>query len=241
MLQNKNFKNQNGNAILFILIAVFLFGALAFSFSRSARDGSSNISKQQTKIAAQEILNYARIIEGAVNRVRRNGCSETEITFENSVVGGYSNPDAPIDKSCHIFEPEGGRALVLTPSSLIDSKKIFTLPWSHYVYGMDADFIGIGTNGTNSENSELYLLLAISNPQICNEINKLLGLPTGTSTPDDSGVSHLVGLFKGDFIAPLSSMGDEAGSSILSNINAACYIDNDQANHYAYYHVLLAR
>lgn len=61
---------QSGNVFVIILVAVTLFAALMFTFSRTGSQDTGNLTKQQAKIIAQEILNYAQLVEGAVNRVR---------------------------------------------------------------------------------------------------------------------------------------------------------------------------
>ncbi len=233
--------NEHGNIVIFILIAVFLFGALAYTFTRSARDGTNNISKQQAKIAAQEILNYARLVEGAVNRVRRNGCSESEISFENAVISGYSNTDAPDDSSCHIFELEGGKISYSSPPNNIDPLNLFSSPWTHYNFFGDADFIGIGTNGILESNSELYMLVALTSEEVCIQINNTLNLSLATNPPEDGGVALITNLFTGSFLVPATVMGDEVSSAPLENVTSACYADSDQAGVYGFYHILLAR
>ena len=137
--------SESGNVFILILLGVFLFGALMYSFSRSANQGAGNLSKQQAKIAAQEILNYARLVEGAVDRVRRNGCSESEISFENDVVTGYTNPNAPTDKSCHIFDDEGGK--VSYPANLnqwLEKSYSAELGYNEYVFNSGNFRPGVG-------------------------------------------------------------------------------------------------
>ena len=104
MQQNKNISHQSGNVFIIILIGVLLFAALLYTFSRSLQTSGGNISSQQAEIAGQEILNYSRMLEEAVNRVRQNGCSENEISFETSdQPSKYNNLNSPTDNSCHIY------------------------------------------------------------------------------------------------------------------------------------------
>ena len=181
MLQNNN--SQNGNVFIIILVAVALFGALMFTFSRSGNQSSGNRTKQNAKIAAQEILNYARLVEGAVDRVRRNNCSENEISFENSVVSSYTNASAPGDNSCHVFEAEGGKAnfMIYNPQIHLSSgNPVF------FTGGMRV--IGVGSNAT-----ELTLISPISS-ETCDQINDSLGNDV-TTTQDDFAGSQFTGNF----------------------------------------------
>ena len=70
LMPQNNLKSQSGNVFILILAGVVLFGALMFTFSRSADKGTGNLTKQQAKITAQDILSYAKIVEDAIDRVR---------------------------------------------------------------------------------------------------------------------------------------------------------------------------
>lgn len=105
-------KNQQGNALIIVLIAVILLAALSFAVTRGQQDGGGKrlLSEADSKLLAGKILKHARNIEAAVKKVQLvNGCSENEISFENSTVGGYTNTTpSPTDNSCHIFDVMGG-------------------------------------------------------------------------------------------------------------------------------------
>ena len=58
---NKN--SQAGNAIIYILIAIALFAALAYVFMRGARTGQGNLTMNQAKLGAQEIVAKANAFE----------------------------------------------------------------------------------------------------------------------------------------------------------------------------------
>lgn len=116
--------SQSGNAFTMVLIGVVLFGALAFSFMRSSRQGMSNVSSQQASIDAQEILNFFNQVDAAYNRLRVKKCSTDDISFSNpgdkgSYIASNDSPTAPPDKSCHIFDMNGG-------------KVAFNMDWTKY-------------------------------------------------------------------------------------------------------------
>jgi len=85
-------KNERGNVIFLILIAIGLFAALSFSFSKGNRGSTTIIDKEQATLIATEIINYARSIKNAVHELQINGCDDTEISFENGITVGYENP-----------------------------------------------------------------------------------------------------------------------------------------------------
>ncbi len=235
-MQRNNKKSQAGNVFVIIMAGIFLFGALMFTFSKSSQKGSGNLSKQQAKIAAQEILSYANLVEGAVDRVRRNGCSENEISFNNAVVSGYSNPNAPVDGSCDIFAMTGGKIDYIAPQeSWLD--KSFSSQTGNYgtwrfVANVQVD--GIGTNA-----SELRITLNFLNKDVCLNINNSLGIdnPSG-SPPVDENDSSGGGQFIGTFSSPVANnVGDDAGHN-LSGKSTYCREGNSS---FQFMNVLLAR
>ncbi len=109
-----NSSKESGVAIWYILAGVALFGALSYSFVRSVNDSQSNVSKEQSKIIANEILSYAKSVEQGVQRLMTvNRCSENEISFYSDkwdTPADYDNVNTPFasgDFNCHVFHPEG--------------------------------------------------------------------------------------------------------------------------------------
>ena len=84
-------KNETGGAIVWILVAIALFAALNYAVSKGTRSGATTISKEQAVVASNEILDYGRAIRQAVQTLQINGCGDTEISFENSVVLPMAN------------------------------------------------------------------------------------------------------------------------------------------------------
>ncbi len=101
-------KAQSGNVIFYILIAVGLLGALAYTVAQSSRGGGSAPS-EQVSLSATEILQFANTLSNAVGQLRLRGCTENEISFDNLIdVSTYDNGTAPSDGSCDVFGVNGG-------------------------------------------------------------------------------------------------------------------------------------
>lgn len=233
-------QTQQGNIFIIILIGVILFGALGYTFSRSASKGTGNLTKQQAKIAAQEILSYAQLLEGAVDRVRRKGCSENEISFENNVVSGYTNPNAPIDKSCHVFDDNGGKVSYVRPQlTWLDSNQSGNSFYNElFITGRSCvSELGGGPpscsdGGTNY--AEIILAVTYLKKDICEHINtSVLNSKNITSDTNNAwGVSKFIGTFSN-------------GYAIDAYINtpSACFQGGTTppAGTYHFYHSLLTR
>lgn len=231
MPQNK--KQQAGNVFIIILIAVALFGALMFTFSRSGSQSSGNLTKQQSKIAAQEIFNYARLVESAVDRVRRNGCSENEISFENDIVTGYENTNAPSDNSCHIFESDGGRLeWENVNANYLDRSRSSESAYNEWRYTGRSIFVGQA-----STNTDLLLYLGWLKLDLCLAINDQLNIenPAGAPPVEPAGFANAV--FAGSYVG--SGVFDLTATS-LPTTTSGCF-ESDERDGYHFISLLLAR
>ena len=222
---------QSGNAFIYVLVAIALFAALAYTFTRSAQQGGSgNISKQEAAIAASEILSYARTIESAVNRVRvKNRCSENEISFEYD--GYYINPSAPGTKKCHIFEPEGGNIEYLTMNP-----NTFSNGLQYFGFNAGFQFTKVG-----SDLNDLALQLNYLKKDVCLSINDKLGIPNNAGEPpeENNDPAGTEGTFKGTFgTNKADTVGDDGTG--LSGKMAFCRLQSS-VPHYQFIYVLLAR
>jgi len=195
--------SQSGNIFVFILVGIFLFGALIYTFTRTSETGSSNFSKQEAKIAAQEILNYSRIVEDAVDRLRRNGCSESEISFSNTLTLFYYNPNSPLDESCHVFAANGGNIQVLEArKNWLENSLSHIATFGDYVY---TSYIRVENIGT--DNTELIIYIPYIEKIVCESINDLMDI----STPIPQDVISGTGYARGEFIPAVTpDLGDEA-------------------------------
>ncbi|MEM7618124.1 MAG: hypothetical protein AAF244_01945 [Pseudomonadota bacterium] len=232
MPQNKNISSQSGNIFMIILIGVLLFAALLYTFSRSLQTGTSNISAQQAEIAAQEMLNYARMLDNAVSRVRQYGCSENEISFENDEQPSrYNNLNAPSDNSCHIFDQNGGG-----------------VEWQDLQYGEifidDGNCItdvGRGTSCTSADAELLLYVIDIDAP-ICLEINNRVNNIDKNIIPSsvDFDITLIDDGFEGAFNSgtPTSITGET-----IDTFATGCGQDSSgtTSGQYVFYHTLIAR
>lgn len=172
---NKMRKHQSGNVVVFILLAVGLFGALAFSFTKSGQQGQGNMNEQQAKIAAQEMLQGAAVLQRAFERLRQRGCSESQIDFGNSVwqhnngsPTTVNNTTAPGDGSCGMFTSNGGQATPPTfPAGTTNASTAPTLQKAGHPYVRRVTIAGQGSGSL----PELLLVVSSLDPALCKAIN----------------------------------------------------------------------
>lgn len=163
--------SESGNVLIYILIAVALFGALSFAVSGMMRSGGeSDASNETVTLAASEILDYGRKLKQAV-RVHQisYGCEDTDISFESPLLPDYSHsPAAPND--CEIFT--GSNATIN-----------YAKPPSDYVSGADLDWLFLGTNavdGVGTASADLIAMLPQIKSNLCDAINEVSGIDDDT-------------------------------------------------------------
>jgi hypothetical protein len=202
--------NENGNALIFILIAIALLGLLTVTLSRSGNNNDTG-SFEQNQIAASEILTHAKSIENAVQSLLARGCSENEISFENSTVAGYINPNSPTDKSCHIFHVNGTGITVEIPTAVLSASYAVT--------------------DIETTNSDLLLILENQSDTLCRQINNITGAPV---------IDDAYGSIPVKFIGDYTSLASIGGSNETQRANSACFLKTSDST-YQFYHVLIAR
>lgn len=106
----KYFEPEHGNAFLYILIAVVLFGALIFALSRSNQNdnGLRELDEGRAKVAANEILGYASTASNNLTHMDVSGIPITQIDFMLPNDSDF-NVDIPARPNLHkLFHPSGG-------------------------------------------------------------------------------------------------------------------------------------
>lgn len=225
-------KNQQGNVLVIILIAVILLAALSFAVTKGGQGGAgkSLLSEGDAKIATTQILKYAVSIENAVKRLQLvNGCSENEISFENSVATGYTNTTpSPTDKSCHIFDINGGGLTWQVPSNINDGSEWFYT---------DTNISDVGISG-----ADLIMTLPNISRGLCLEINEQVNLlPTLGEPPQDNAVAYDNNKFTGTF--PSNKVLRDDGNDTINGHVTGCFEGGSTpaSGTYHFYHAIIVR
>jgi hypothetical protein len=232
--------SEKGSIIVWIFVFIALFAALTFTVSQGTRSGTQNISREQAQLAATEILDYASAIKRVVQELQINGCSDTEISFENSVISGYSNPNSSPDNSCHVFHPNGGGIQYINFNSeyWVDSSLGYTWAGQSGFSGID-EVNSIGTTCGAAQCSDLLMYVYTIKKDVCLEINNKLDIENPAENPPiDSEIN--ASEFEGAY-GYSHTLGDEASSSALDGKSVGCFFENDTHPEYHFYQVLIPR
>lgn len=198
-----------------------MFAALSFTMSRGFRsEGTSKLSQRQAELAASEILNYAQSISRGVSRVRRKGCSESEISFNNhqglsQTTDGtpydYTNPNAPSDNSCEVFHPNGGavKAKLISRDFAVPTSSVpggIMAPDSFVVQSVRV--VGVGTD-TGAAGSELAIKIGRLKKEVCMRINDKLGITNPSDAPPHDVQGCDSDIYRGTFADCAEPSGNE--------------------------------
>jgi hypothetical protein len=219
---------EAGNVLFLILIAVVLFAALSYAVSQTTRGGGIDPSDEKAKMLAPEILNYVTAVQTAITRLQiSNGCEDTEISFENSVVPSYVNPYSPSNKSCHVFDKLGAGLSWRTFQKDFweDSKK------SSPIFTGQIKIINIGI-----DKAELSLVMFNIDKSLCKSINRELGINMPSGEPLIDGFSQLP--FVGTYNDSTNGRIGDFGSAPYAGKRSFCI---DKSGPFSFVHVLIAR
>lgn len=175
------------------------------------------------------------------------GYSNTQISFENDFVLGYSNPNCTIDE-CKIFTLNGGGINYQMPKpDWLDSDYSSELRYGELYFHATASADGAGTNS-----DDLIMFIPYVGKDICIAINKALGIkPLSDEVPSETNGPFAINIkFSGTygFAYDLKVSGNATTGepNILSGKMAGCTKASGTAStpplgSYHYFQVLIAR
>lgn len=224
--------SQSGNAIMMILIAAGLLGALSMVIAQGNRGSTEGLSDDRQKLAATEIIDYAETVAKAVTQLRLRGTAIESIRF--------ATPDLPTvdygtfgDSPRHeIFNPRGGGVVYIAPPeiTLVDTDAQY-----HFLNRNEVE--KIGTTCSDDRCVDVLMVLEDIKESTCKTINDLVGVDNPSGNPPTESDIQESGYYKGTFNFS-RTIGDD--DSALSGQSEGCFLETADTE-YVYYKVLLAR
>lgn len=216
-----------------VFIMIGLFAALSFALNQGMRSGTGQLTDNQAQLAASELMQNASNIRNAVKKLMIDGCTDTQISFETAGIADHANSSTPADGHCKVFAPNGG-GLYFTPlqdnfyNSSHASKGV-------YFSGGNA-VIGIGSSSNPTATTDYDLIMFVNglNGNICQGINKLLGIE---NIPNNGSDYHPTTAFKGFY----AMNGTVAATDLRGKTSGCFYSNTSSMNSYVFYQVLIAR
>lgn len=201
---------QSGSVFFLILVGIALFAALSYAMIQGGRSSASNLSKDQARLAANELVSYATSLQKAVDKLRLSGCKDTELNFHHPLDVGNQlvNPTSPSDKSCDLFSVNGGNLTVSSmPPNTLDKTYESQTALGYGVLVPTGD-VANDTVGTTA--NELAGVAPFINKQVCMAINQIAGIANPGDSPPITTASWNYTPFTGTYN---SSSGGVSGNN----------------------------
>lgn len=226
-------QNQAGNALLIILIAVALFGALTFAITKSRTTFTSATSQEEARILAAEMIQYGDAVRNAVSKLtlvggaRFSGSSDTSPSFYTTGVSTDYQTAGPA--RFEVFSKDGGAISYQTP------------PEDACVSACAYDFAGgflIPAVGSDTAD-DLAMVVQDVDPLVCKRINDVQ--KTGwTSIP--TFTPFQLEAFSGVNFCDVGGCGFPQNFGVtFTGKRSFCYQENASGERYIFVHVLRAR
>ncbi len=229
-------RDENGNVLLFILIAIVLYGALTFALSNSDGASDFNTDTEQFKAELGELYNYASTMQSVVQKLKTiNGCDDNDIDFYVSGVTHANYQHADSNFRCNVFHPKGGgMSYASRPDMIIDAG--VTADYYRFIGTQSIDDVGT----TKSE----LIFSALVTEQACEQINTHMDITNPSGNPPASSARlDEDDFFNGGNVATTGEYNDNVNVITVSQLageKSGCVHDSTDGN-YAFYHVLIAR
>ena len=162
-------RQDRGNILFLILLAVVLFAALSYAVTQGMRGGGNNASNESAQAKVSELNNYFAQMDAAVTRMMMTGgVKDYELNFyylaNNNYVAGNNDNTNCTTSNCRVFDPAGGavsgrKMTSFTRGTLSNPERIFLLK----VPGAGTDKLDIVYGFHNVDLN------------ICREVNKKIG------------------------------------------------------------------
>ncbi|MGH1456126.1 MAG: hypothetical protein ACRBDI_05045 [Alphaproteobacteria bacterium] len=186
-------KNEQGNALFFILLAVALLGFLTALMSRGTSSTNQTGDIERARITASSLLQYTKSIETTVQNMVLGGISENDLDFI-AIGGAYDNPNCT-ETTCEVFNVDGG-GIPYRPASRVLNDKNFANNW---IISTGNRIGGMGCDTASHACRDLIILLSGISDAMCLQINKIMDIENPSNNPPQQQYVEEGTIFTGSF------------------------------------------
>lgn len=232
----KDARNESGNVLFLILIAVALFAALSYAVTQSSRSGVGDASNETNLISSAQVTQYPASIRTSVIRmVVSNNVDVATLNFDTP--SNFATTCNASPSRC-VFHPSGGgAAYVGAPADIMENNAAGQWYFSgHY----EVTNLGIST-ASNAAGNDIIAFLPGVKSSICSKINSELGIGGDTihsTNLDPAAAAQFMGTA---YTIPASeiNIGTAGGAAAFDGQPFGCI--EDSGGDYIYYHVIVER
>lgn len=185
----KTRRHETGNAMIYILIAIVLFGALTFIVARQGDNSETGaLDSERTEIAATQIIETSMQLKQGIDQMLYSGSEPDDLNFVTpDDEPTYSAGTSHVHK---VFHPSGG-GLLLHPIPSQAVEQISNDPPARWYIGR---FLNVEWTASAAE--EVIMVAHQLSTPVCRAINqKLFGNPaplTTTANPRDLLIDNVL-------------------------------------------------
>ncbi len=236
------YHSQRGGAAIYVLLGIAMLAGLSYVVTKGFRFSSSDMSADQTAMAAQEIIDYSSALANGVQKLRLRGCLDTGLDFANSAwttEGGDvrflpgHNPNAPTPK-CSVFSSNGGAGLQAVTFPVSYTNGVVPTP-TNTKLGHGRVF-PIAIQGVGTTADDLGYQFGRVKMGVCLKINDILGI--GNPAGDAPSMAEMTNVSYDGAYVGIGTITDTSGGYIAGK-NAFCA--KTAAGTYNYWQVLIGR
>lgn len=213
--------HESGNAMIYIIIAIALFGALTLTLSRQGEQADGeDIADEQIAFYVTELSNYPAAMKNAVDQMIMSGSSVTDLDFATPNQASYDT--APYIHK--VFHPEGG-SVTYKPNFSSRIERDGAAGW----YVQD----GIHVEWTPTASNDVLLSAVHIDEDVCAAINKQI---TGSTT-----IPPVTGELNAHFINDATQTDLDATTCPTCGEYPSLCVSNIGADEFAYFNIITAR
>lgn len=213
-------KQERGNALFLILIAVALFAALAYAITQDGRSAGNGIGKETALVQAGQVVEQPAAVRQAVARMVITGTSINAITFDSGTEHS-------------IFDTAGGGLSALPPPPLACVPACTSWTYVPITSATSGSYV----YDVKTEATEALAYLPSLTQEICTQIQKGLGFANSTPLQQIGGVYTGVA---GPYDAAGSATTIKGAGTTMDGQEFSCWNNSLSLDptKYTYYHVL---
>lgn len=178
-------KNEKGNALFIVFIALGLIASLTFVVKQSSQ-GSSNLDRETANLVASDLIQMGSKVQYGLKRfMLAHELDITEVSFEDSAKGINGDNSNCADNSCNLFSLSGGKVNPpLLPADALDISYSTCLGASYMYNGQRKYYIMIASvQDVGTDLPEIILFYCGVRPEVCEAVNIKQGLRAKGDTP----------------------------------------------------------
>ena len=170
-------KTESGNALIYVLIAIALFGALSFTLARQTDSGEAGtLSNERAELFATQLISYAAQARQITDQMVFTNTDIDDLDFVLPGIAAF-NTAPHIDK---VYHPEGGGLMQAKIPEDIMTAGVAAPPSGWYLGRFN------NVEWTASASQDVILIAYQISQEVCEKINEKINGSTAIPTMTDS-------------------------------------------------------